>query len=577
MQLRSLPAILEEIAALLEIEGENPFRAKAYHNAAKVVAGLDDLDSLIREGRLKTIKGIGETLSANITEYHETGRMAFYEELAGKIPPTLLDLLQVPNLGPGKIRLLFEKLGVSSLGELEYACKENRLVSLFRFGAKTQERIIKGIEFLRRHKGEHLFVDVYPLAMRLKERLGRIVPGGLVEVCGSIRRKKEVVRNVDIVVGGGDPAQVSAHLASFPEIEEVRTGYGGRIACMFVTGVEARLTVVEAHSFPFAVLYFTGSAAHTSRLCEMAERKGFVLNEQGLSRSGRPAGPSVAAEADIYEFLGLSYVPPELREDRGEIAAAASGTLPRLVEPADLKGTLHVHTSMSDGSSDLRAICDAARNLDLSYVGICDHSKSAYYAGGLKPDDVLRQWEAIDEFNAENEGFTFFKGIESDILADGSLDYDDELLEGFDFVVASVHSGFSMGLEEMEARIVKAMENPYTTVLGHPTGRLLLARDGYKVDMSRIIEEAARLHVVIELNASPYRLDIDWRYLPEAAAKGVTISIDPDAHHAAGLAELSYGIGIARKGWLTANDVANTRDAKGMKDLFSEVRNGKRD
>ena len=419
MQQRSIPVILEEIAALLEIEGENPFRAKAYHNAAKVVAGLDDLDLLIKEGRLKTVRGIGETLSANIAEYYETGRMAFHEELLRKFPPTLLELLQVPNLGPKKIKLLFETLGVSSLGELEYACKENRLVSLFRFGEKTQGSIMKGIEFLRRHKGEFLFGDVYPLAARLRERLERAVSGGLVEVCGSIRRRSEIVRNVDIAVGaaGADSAAVSTHLAAFPEVEEVLTGYGGRIACRLVTGIEARLTVVEPQSFPFAVLYFTGSAAHTSRLCELAEKKGLVLNERGFFKSGRPAGPPVAGEADIYSFLGLAYVPPELREDRGEIAAAASGGLPRLVEAADLKGTLHVHTSMSDGTADLRAICDAARSLDLSYVGICDHSKSAYYAGGLKADDVRRQWEAIDEFNTANEGFTFFKGIESDILS----------------------------------------------------------------------------------------------------------------------------------------------------------------
>ena len=577
MQLRSLPAILEEIAALLEIEGENPFRAKAYHNAAKVVAGLDDLDSLIKEGRLKTVRGIGETLSANITEYRETGKMAFHEELLRKFPATLLELLQVPNLGPKKIKLLFEKLDVTSLVELEYACKENRLVSLFRFGERTQDSIIKGIEFLRRHKGEFLFGDVYPLAVRLRERLGSVVPGGLVEVCGSIRRKSEVVRNVDIVVGaaGADNAAVATHLAAFPEVEDVLAGYGGRIACRLATGVEARLTVVEPQSFPFAVLYFTGSAAHVSRLCELAETKGLILNERGFFQSGRPAGPPVAGEADIYACLGLAYVPPELREDRGELAAAASGGLPCLVEQADIKGTLHVHTIMSDGTAGLRAICDAARSLDLSYVGICDHSKSAYYAGGLKADDVVRQWEAIDEFNAATEGFTFFKGIESDILADGCLDYADAMLAGFDFVVASVHSGFSMGQAEMEARIVKAMENPYTTVLGHPTGRLLLARDGYRVDMSRIIDEAVRLHVMIELNASPYRLDIDWRRLPEARKKGVMVAINPDSHSASGLAEIFYGVGIARKGWLTAKDVANTRDAQGMRDLFAEVRHAK--
>ncbi len=258
----------------------------------------------------------------------------------------------------------------------------------------------------------------------------------------------------------------------------------------------------------------------------------------------------VQNEADVYGRLGLSYVPPELREDRGEIEAAAAGTLPRLVDLADLAGALHVHTDMSDGVSGLPAIADAARSMGLSYVGVCDHSKSAYYAGGLKGDDVRRQWAAIDAFNAEHPDFCFFKGIESDILTDGSLDYDEELLAGFDFVVASVHSGFTMSRADMEARIVRAMDNPYTTILGHPTGRLLLARDGYQVDMERIIEAAAARHVMIELNASPYRLDIDWRHLPAAKARGVMIAIDPDAHSAGGLGELFYGVGIARKGWL---------------------------
>jgi DNA polymerase (family 10) len=283
----------------------------------------------------------------------------------------------------------------------------------------------------------------------------------------------------------------------------------------------------------------------------------------------------VQSEADVYGRLGLSYVPPELREDMGEIEAAEARTLPRLVELADLAGALHVHTDMSDGMSGLPAIAQSAREMGLSYVGVCDHSKSAYYAGGLKPDDVRRQWAAIDAFNAEHPDFHFFKGIESDILPDGSLDYDEELLAGFDFVVASVHSGFTMSRGDMEARIIRAMDNPYTTILGHPTGRLLLARDGYQVDMGRIIEAAAEQRVIIELNASPYRLDIDWRHLLAAKAQGVMIAIDPDAHSAGGLGDLFYGVGIARKGWLEAADVVNTRGVPEIRDLFLEVRHGK--
>ncbi|MGD0231514.1 MAG: DNA polymerase/3'-5' exonuclease PolX [Syntrophorhabdales bacterium] len=575
MQRRSIPAILEEIGALLEIEGENPFKVKAYYNAAKVLAGLDDLDILIREGRLRKIRGIGETLSAKIIEYHQTGQIAYHEELKKRIPATLIELLQIPNLGPRKIKALYDELGVTTLGELEYACKENRLVSLFSFGKKTQEKILKGIEFLRRHKGEYLFGEVYPIALRLKQRFERVAPEEFVEMCGSIRRRNEVVRDIDILVGAEDRGAVSEYFTSMPEVEEVLAEGETKTSCRLSSGIAADLRVVDRGSFPCALVYFTGSKEHNVRLRGLAKKRGLLLNEYGMFRDGRPL--DVRSEADLYEALGLSYVPPELREDRGEIEAAQAHTLPHLVEVADLKGTFHVHTEMSDGVDTLETIAKTARAMGLTYVGICDHSQTAAYAGGLKGEDVLRQWAAIDRFNAENADFCFLKGIESEILPDGRLDYAEELLSGFDFVVASVHSGFTMSRQDMEARIIRAMENPYTTILGHPTGRLLLARDGYEVDMRRLIEAAAALHVVIELNASPYRLDIDWRYLKEATEQGAMIAVNPDAHSANGLAELFYGIGIARKGWLEPADIVNTRDVQGVRDLFMEVRNGKRD
>ncbi len=573
MQRRSIPAILEEIGALLEIEGDNPFRAKAYLNAAKVLAGLDDLDSLIAQGRIREIKGIGEKLSAQIVEYYETGKMAYHEELKGRLPVTLIELLQVPKLGARKIRALHEELGITSMSELECACKENRLVHLLHFGEKTQGRILRGIEFLSRHKGEFLFGEAYPLAIDLTEKLRRAHPDAVVELCGSIRRKGEVVRNIDILVAGADRAAVSRYFTSLPWMEEVLLENGAETTCRTYAGITATLRVVDKRSFPCAFLCFTGSGEHYARLLALAQARGLILNERGLFEAERPLEPQ--SEAEVYARLGLGYVPPELREDRGEIEAAEAGRLPRLVELDDIAGALHVHTDMSDGTAGLPAIADAARSMGLSYVGVCDHSKSAYYAGGLKADDVRRQWAAIDAFNGEHPDFHFFKGIESDILGDGSLDYDDELLAGFDFVVASIHSGFTMSQADMEARIIRAMENPYTTILGHPTGRLLLARDGYKVDMGRIIEAAAARRVMIELNASPYRLDIDWRHLLEAKARGVLIAIDPDAHSAGGLGELFYGVGIARKGWLEASDVVNTRSVAEITDLLSEVRRAK--
>ena len=340
------------------------------------------------------------------------------------------------------------------------------------------------------------------------------------------------------------------------------------------SGIVATLRVVDKKSFPCALICHTGSREHWARLQAIAAKKGLNLSERGLLKGGRPV--ETPGEAEIYDRLGLSFVPPELREDKGEIEAAGSGRLPRLVEASDLAGALHVHTDASDGAAGLSAVADAARQMGLSYIGVCDHSRSAYYAGGLKADDVLRQWEAIDAFNRESRDFHFFKGIESDILTDGSLDYDEELLAGFDFVVASVHSGFRMSASEMEARIIRAMDNPYTTILGHPTGRLLLSRDPYEADMERIIEAAAARGVMIELNASPYRLDIDWRHLRAAKAHGVMIAIDPDAHSAQGLGDLFYGVGIARKGWLEASDVVNTRSVEEVRNLFSGARHAKK-
>ncbi|MGA2108626.1 MAG: helix-hairpin-helix domain-containing protein, partial [Syntrophorhabdales bacterium] len=442
MQRRSIPAILEEIGALLDIQGDNPYRAQAYRNAAKILSGLDNLESIIAEGRLREVKGIGETLSLKIAEYLETGQIAFHEELKQKVPVTLIELLQIPNLGPAKIKMLHDKLGVANVGELEYACRENRLVNLRGFGDKTQGKILKGIEFFREHKGEYLLGEAYPLAMRLKERLGQVADPAHLEVCGSVRRRNEIVRDIDILAAAADWAGISAFFISMPEVEEVLAEGETKTSCRLASGINADLRVVPETSYAPALIYFTGSKEHNVRLRGLAEARGLKLNEYSLFEAERQI--PLGTEADVYASLGLAFIPPELREDSGEIEAAANGSLPGLVEAADLKGAFHVHTSASDGRDDLEAIAQAARRMGLAYVGIADHSRSAAYAGGLKVDDVHRQREAIDRFNARNDDFYFFKGIESDILTDGTLDYDDETLAGFDFVVASVHSGFSM-------------------------------------------------------------------------------------------------------------------------------------
>jgi DNA polymerase (family X) len=570
VQKKSIAGLLEEIGMLLEIKGENPFKVRAYYNAAKALSGLDDLPDLVAQKRLRQVKGIGEALAQKIEEYSETGKMGYYEELKREVPITLLELMAIPNLGPKKIMVLHDALGITNVGELEYACKENRLIHLPGFGEKTQDKILRGIDFLKRHKGEFLFGDVYPEAERIRKRFEALVPPGLAEVCGSIRRRKEIVRDMDILVSGESREKLIALFVSMPEVEEVLLRGDTKVSCRLSAGIEADLRVVDRDAFPYALMYFTGSKEHNVRLRGIAKRKGWKLNEYGLYEGDDfiPCG----SEEEIYKSMGLAFIPPELREDTGEIEAASTGSLPKLVEPNDIRGTFHAHTDLSDGTDSLEAVVEAAKKLGFNYLGITDHSKSAYYAGGLKVDTLRTQWEMIDRLNEKDGAFHIFKGIESDIQPDGSLDYDEDVLKGFDFVIASVHSGFSMKKDEMEKRIVRALENPYTTMLGHPTGRLLLSRDGYQVDMRTIIHEAAQNNVIIELNASPYRFDIDWRHLKYAKERGVLISINPDAHNAAGLADVPYGVGIARKGWQEPKDVLNTRTVGGIKDAFKRRR-----
>lgn len=570
-----MAALLDEIAALLEIKGENPFKVRAYQNAAKVLATLsDDLGEMIRQRRLREIKGVGAAISAKIEEYVETGSIAFYEELQKELPLSLLELLQIPNLGPKKIKILYDELNVSNVGELEYACRENRLVSLFRFGEKTQEKILKGIEFIKKHQGEFLYGEIYPLALSIKERLGSEARVETVELCGSLRRKKEIVRDIDILVSGADWQAVAERFKAMPQIEEVILEGPTKTSCRLLSGIEADLRVVNVESFPSAFVYFTGSKEHNVKLRGIAKKKGLKLNEYGLFEEERmlPCGD----EETVYHRLGLSFVPPELREDMGEVDAAEDGTLPDLVRLEDVRGIFHVHTEYSDGRDSIEDIVKAARQLGLSYVGISDHSRSAYYAGGLKTDDIRRQWDEIDRINAQDKDFHVFKGIESDILPDGSLDYDEELLEGFDFVVGSIHSSFGMAKEDMQKRILRAMKNPYLSMLGHPTGRLLLARDGYQVDIPNLIDQAARYNVMLELNASMYRLDIDWRYLKYAKRKGVMICINPDAHARSELSDVLFGIGVARKGWQEKKDVLNTRNAREVGEIFQRMKDVKR-
>lgn len=563
--------ILAEIAVLLQLKGENQFKIRAYEHAARAIERVDDdLALLVKEQRLHDIKGIGKTLAAQIAELVQTGKLAYYEELRQAIPDGLFDLLKIPGLGPKKVKLLYDNLGVAGIGELEYACIENRLLELPGFGAKTQQKILQGIEFIKQYQGQYLFADIYSDAEQILGLLRKHPAVRRAALCGSIRRRKEIIKDIDLLAGSEEGVAVADYFAALPGVKNV-TGKGDtKVSVTLDTGINVDLRIVSDHQFPYALHHFTGSKEHNTAMRQRARDLGYKINEYGLFK-GDTFIP-VPDEAAFFQALGLSFIPPELREDRGEIAAAERGEIPQLIDVPDIKGLFHIHTVYSDGSATLAEMAEAARIRGYQYIGIADHSRSATYARGLREEVLRRQMAEIDRLNEQWTDFRIFKGIESDILSDGSLDYADEILGLFDFIIASVHSHFRMTEQDMTRRLARAMENPHVTMLGHPTGRLLLAREGYPVNMAEVLETAARTQTFIEINASPYRLDLDWRWCKTAQASGVMLSINPDAHGIAELDNVVFGLNVARKGWLTAADVVNTRPLSEVEQLLNKKR-----
>jgi DNA polymerase (family 10) len=561
---KGVSTVLQEVAFFLELRGENPFKVRAYSNAARMVEILEeDLGAIVQRGRLKEIKGVGETLAQHITELVTTGRLQLYEDLKTSIPPGHLEMLKISSLGPKKIKALYDKLGIKTIGELEYACLENRLVDLQGFGEKSQEKILQGIQQVKKYQGQYLYGEVIKTAREVFEKIlshPKVIRGSL---AGSLRRKMEVVRNINVVLSTHRPQEVLAAFSKLPEVEVVRFKDKTSARYSLFSGVEVDLRITPDQTFPYSLFYFTGSLSHWNAMFDRAKIMGLKLSEEGLHQNGRLI--SCKEEKGIFDALGFDFIPPELRENKGEIEVSEVHQLPRLIEDQDIKGIFHVHSFYSDGTNSIRSMAEASKNMGFAYMGLSDHSQSARYAGGLTLEKLKKQWKEIDQLNQEMEGFTILKGIESDILPDGSLDYEEAILKGFDFVIASVHSHFNMSQEEMTQRVIKATRNPHTTILGHPTGRLLLAREPYAIDMMRIIDEASQSGVAIELNAHPYRLDIDWRLCKYAKEKGVKIAINPDAHEEEGLKDTYYGVGIGRKGWLEPRDLLNTMDLEEMK------------
>lgn len=565
MDKKEAAEILEEIGVLLELKGENPFKTRAYENAARtLLAQPGDLDALVETTGLKGIKGIGEGIRERIIEIHKTGRSEYYEELKASIPAGLVEMLRIPGMGPKKAKAVYDSLSIGSIGELEYACNENRLIDLPGFGAKSQEKILAGIQFLKKHSGQYL----YAFALAESEKLIRPVtdsPGVIrATVAGSIRRRKETTKDIDLLASSDDPAAVMELFTTLPDVEAVVSKGETKSSVVLTSGIAADLRVVTDKEYPYALHHFTGSKLHNTAMRGRAKKMDMKMNEYGLFKGKAEKLVHCADEAEIFKALGLAFIPPELREDMGEIEAAEKGKLPALVEESDIKGVLHVHSRYSDGQDTVEELGLACMKLGYSYLGLTDHSPTAAYAGGLREKELAAQQAEVDEFNRSHKGFKIFKGAEVDILPDGSLDYSEKVLAGFDFTVCSIHSKFGMTEEEATRRLVKAIEHPRCTILGHPTGRLLLAREGYPVNMKKVIEAAAANGVAIELNAHPIRLDIDWREIRYAKELGVKVAINPDAHNLGGLTDVRYGVGTARKGWLEKADVLNALDAAGF-------------
>lgn len=575
--------VLNEIALLLELKAENPFKVRAYQTGARVVESFEEaeLERLVKEGGLKTVKGIGDALGQKIAELYTTGKLEFYEKLKASVPPGMVELLQVPGLGPKKIKVLGDKLGVVDIATLTKACEDGRVAELAGFGAKTQEKILAGIKNREAYGRRHLWWEVFPVSETIVKGLRALPQVKWAESAGSLRRGAETVGDLDFIVAATDVEPVVDWFVNMAGVKEVTARGETKASVRFVTGLQADLRIVPEEQFVFALHHFTGSKDHNVQMRQRALARGLSLSEWGLSpvaedgsesgggeakkrkgpkRAGNNESVVVADEAELFRALGLAFVPPELREGVGEIEAAEKGELPRFVEMTDLRGTFHCHTTASDGRNTLKEMVAAAEALGWEYFGLADHSKSSVQARGLTEERLSAQIAEVEALNASGKFKTHvFSGTECDILPDGRLDYDDALLAKLDYVVASVHSTFSQDEATMTARIIRAIEHPRTTMLGHLTGRILLRREPYKVDAKKVIDAAIANGVIIEINASPWRLDMEWKHWRKAAERGLLTSINPDAHETGELAYVRAGVNVARKGWLTKEQVFNTR------------------
>ncbi len=572
MKNREIADLFNEIADILELRDENVFRVNAYRRGAQNIEGLSRaVEDVAAEGALLELPGIGKDLAAKVAEYLESGEIDYLNELRRETPQVLLDMLRIPGIGPKTAVRLQAELGINSLDELRHAALEHRIQELPKMKAKTEENILKGLEFLSRASARTPIGVALPLAERIVAALAELPEVRKISVAGSLRRFRETVGDIDILVTSRSPEKVIGRFTHLDDVERVLAEGATKGSVVTRDRIQADLRVVEEASYGSALNYFTGSKEHNIRLREMAIQKGMKLSEYGVFKKDlRVAGKT---EKEVYRALGLPYIPPEIREDSGEIEAARAGTLPALVELGDIRGDLHCHSNYSDGVATIEEIAAAAKKRGYSYMLITDHSKSLHIANGLSPERLRKQLAEIDRINAKLRGFKLLKGSEVDILPDGSLDMDEALLARLDVVYVAIHSKFKMPRDAMTKRVVRALENPYSSVLAHPTGRLIGIRDAFEIDMQEVNRAAARTGTAIEINSHPARLDLDAANCRAAAAAGVMIGIGTDTHVLPELDYMSYGIGTARRGWLTKANILNTRTAR---ELLAIVRKKRR-
>jgi DNA polymerase (family 10) len=569
MKNKEIAKIFYELAEYLEMDGV-PFKPQAYHKAAITLENLkDDLEETYQTGGIKAIKaipGVGKSIAEKIEEYLQTGTMQYYEEFKKKLPIKLDEIIAVEGMGPKRAKILYEKLGVTSLKELEEAARAHKIAPLFGFGEKTEQNILEAVEFLKGSTGRFLLGDILPVAQGILKKIVSLKEVVKIETAGSLRRLKETIGDVDFLVISDDPAPVMDFFATLPGVIKVLGKGATKSSVRMQEGFDMDLRVIPPESYGAAWQYFTGSKEHNIALRKIAIEKGFKLSEYGLFDGDQMVAAD--SEEEVYARLGMPWIPPEMREDRGEIEAARAGKLPELITLRDLKGDLHVHSNWNGGANPIAEIAEVAIGMGYDYIGIADHTQFLRIEHGLDEETLLRRNLEIDQLNKKikdsGRKFTVLKGVEANIMTDGSMDIVDEVLAQMDFVIAGIHSQFKMPREQMMDRIITAMENPQVDIISHPTGRLLKRREEYEISMEQLLQAAHRTGTVLEINSYPERLDLDDLNILRAKKIGVKMVINTDAHHVDQLRLMSFGVGQARRGWAEKEDIVNAWPVAGL-------------